>query len=106
MAVVLQRVVKAGENPVLRLGCEVDERVATDQEVETRDGSVVHQIVDAEDQRTPKGRLKDKASVLGLEVAIADRGLNRFQLRGGVEARAGFEQSLLVDVRGIDLDSL
>jgi hypothetical protein len=48
---VVQREVEAGEDPRLRLGVEVHQRVAADQQVDARDRRVLDQVVPAEDHR-------------------------------------------------------
>ncbi len=54
IAVVLEGVVEARKDAALGFSGEVHERVPADQEVQTGDGRVLHEVVPAEDQRAPE----------------------------------------------------
>src|SRR5256885_5975123 len=96
---------EAGENSTLRLRGEVDERVATDQQIEPRDRRVLGEVVPPEDDRPPECGAKDKSLTLAIEKPFLEVRVERPQLLGGV-ARARLAQGLLVDVGGIHLDAV
>jgi len=105
VAVVVERVVEPGQNPTLRLGGEVDERVPADEQIEPRDRRVLGEVVAPEDDGPPKGGAKDEALPLAVEIPFADVGVDGGDLLGGV-ARASLAECLLVDVGGVDLDAV
>ena len=105
-AVVVEREVEPAQDPRLRLGVEVHERVAADEQVDPGDRGVLHEVVAAEDHRTPEVAAERVALVGALEEALerlARHVLDR-PCRVGAVAR-GLER-LLVDVRRVDLHAI
>src|SRR2546430_12214202 len=72
---------EAGENSTLRLRGEVDERVATDQQIEPRDRRVLGEVVPPEDDRPPECGAKDKSLPLAIEKPILEVRVERPQDR-------------------------
>ncbi len=105
-AVVVEGEVKAGQDPALGLGVEVDQRVATDQQVEPGDGRVLDQVVAPEDDAAPEVVVEDVPPADQLEVALAQRVGDGLQLVGAVAGLPRLGQRLLVDVGGVDLELL
>jgi hypothetical protein len=103
VAVLRHREVEAGKDPGLGLDVEVHQRVAADQQIDPRDRRVLHQVVAAEDQRSPQIRAKDVPPAHRLEIA---RQLLRRQpgdLAVVVARRPRLGERLLVGVGGVDL---
>ena len=105
-ALAVQREVKAREDARLRLGVEVHERVAADEEIEPRDRRVLHQVVAAEDHRAAQIRPEDEASRRALEIALDERGLHAFELLLAVARQARLGQRLLVGIGAVHFDAL
>ena len=70
MPVVVEREVEPAQDPRLRLGVEVHERVAADEQVDARDRRVLHEVVAAEDHRRRRSRRNVVALVGALEEAL------------------------------------
>ena len=84
-AVVAQREVEVTQHATLRLGREVHERVAADQQVQPRDRRVGDEVVAAEDHR-PAQVLAERESLIGaLEVLRAQLLRDRLGLLLGVQ---------------------
>src|SRR5207302_2462811 len=99
-----EREAEVGEDAVLRLGAEVDQRVARDQQVDARDRGVLDEVVAPEDDDAAQLLAEREAAVYGLEVALAERLRNGGDRLRRVQAVAACAQRLLVDVRRVDLD--
>ena len=105
-AVVVEREVEPAQDPRLRLRVEVHERVAADEQVDPGDRGVLHEVVAAEDHRTPQIAAERVALVGALEEALER--LAGHVLDGPCRVRAvarGVER-LLVDVRRVDLHAV
>jgi hypothetical protein len=102
----VERVVQPAEDARLRLGGEVHEGVAAQQQVDVRDRCVLDQVVAAEDHRPAEVLAEGEPAVLRREVRLHLRGAQPGQLPLGVDGLPGVRQRLLVDVRGVDLDPL
>ena len=70
-AAVAQREVEVPQDPALRLGVEVHQRVAADQQVQPRDRRVADEVVAAEDDRAAEVLAERQPLVGALEVALA-----------------------------------
>ena len=64
----IQREVKAVHHPRLDLGVEIHQRVPAGQQVDPRNGGVLHQIVPAEDDGTPDIPVEREGIAFRLEV--------------------------------------
>src|SRR5579859_397573 len=95
-----------GEDPRLRLGGEVHERVAAHEEVEAGNRGVLNQVVAAEDDRPAKVVPEDEAAARSLEIGFAELAGNGAEILGRVAAQASVLQRLLVGVGRVDLDPL
>ena len=103
IAVVIQGVVETRQDLALRLGREIDERVAADQQVQARDGRVLRQVVPAEDHRPAKRGMQEEPLALRFEIPLGDVFADRRDVFGRI-ARTRLGQGLLVDVGRVDLD--
>ncbi len=85
----VQGEVEAREDLRLGLGVEVHEGVAAREEIEARDRRVAGDVMAAEDHPAAEVAAEDEAGAAGLEVAIAECGVDALEPLGGIGACSG-----------------
>src|SRR5215470_8873958 len=98
-AVIVERKMKSRENASLGVGVEVHQGVATHEQVEMRDGSVMDQIVTAKNDGASEVALEDQFTVEAFEEALLPFSAKRLAGVGGISTLASYRQRLFVDVR-------
>jgi hypothetical protein len=76
-----EREVEPREDPRLRLGVEVHQRVAAQQQVDPRDRGVLHQVVPPEDHRAAQVLAEMVTTAAVLEVPVEQLGRNALTSR-------------------------
>ena len=99
-----QGVVQQGQHALLQADTEIDQQVATDDQVEPREGRIAGHVVAREDAHLADGRVHTKAVVDGRHEAIAVLVGQRRHPAFAVQAAARPRQLPFVDVGGQDLD--
>ncbi len=94
------------EDAGLRLGVEVHQRVATGEEVDARDGCILHEIVAPEDDAAPHVLVELVADADLREVLLAERLGDAVDGVGRVGRDACLREGVLVDVGSVDLHAL
>src|SRR5262245_27445582 len=94
----VEREVEAAIDARLHLRVEVHEGVSTRDEVHTRDGSVLDEIVTAEDHRSPELLAHGQLSVHGLEVPLTQLLRDRLEGLRIVRPVACLRERFVVDV--------
>jgi len=105
----VHREVQPLQDPPLRLGVEVHQGVAAQQQVGVRDRRVLEKVVAAEDERPAHVGADHPplaAVVVGGEVAVPKLGGHRLEGRLRVHGATSLLERLLVDVRGVDLRAI
>jgi hypothetical protein len=103
---VIECEMKAAEDLRLRLGGEVHQRVAAHEQVDPRDRRILDEVVAPEDHPAPQVLAKDVALVGALEEPVQGVARDVFELARLVGPVPRLVQRLLVDVGGVDLDSV
>ena len=105
--VLVQREMKAGDDARLRLGVEVHQRVAADEQIEPRYRRIMNEIETTEDHRAAQLRFhRELIGVRALEIffsKLCRHGGHRF---GVVDAVPRLRQRIVVDVGGVDFHPL
>src|SRR3954447_382440 len=102
----LKREVQAAEDLRLRLGVEVHQRVAADQEIDAGDRRVDGEVVATEDDVPPQVLAEVVVLIVTLEVALEQIVGNGLDLLAHIARGAGLFERVIVDVGGVDLDPL
>ena len=95
---------EAREQSLLEIRLEIDQQVATDDEVQVGQRRVLHEVVPAEDAPAAQVASDPKELAVAGEVSIDERRGHLLELLETVQSVPGDGQRILVDVGAIDLD--
>ncbi len=102
----LERKMKAIQDVVLRLGIKVHQGVAADEQVNARDGRVLHQIMPPEDDRAPQVFAEGIGLVMVIKVFFEKPFRDIRHFSGGIGRLPGSLQRVFVKVGSVNLDTL
>ena len=105
-AVVVEREVEPPQDLRLRLGGEIHQRVAADEQVDAGDRRILDEVVAAEDHASPEVLAEHVPLIGPLEELLERVAWHVLYLPRQVGAVTGVVERLLVDVGGVDLDPL
>ena len=105
IALVVERIVERGKKPFLRLAIEIDEHIATDNQIETRKRRVAQQIVYGKKNVLANFRFHLVAIFSFSEKAFEAGGRHLFGNGGRIDAAAGKGNCLFIQIGGKDLEA-
>ena len=97
---------KASQDPRLSFCIEIHQGVAARQQIHVGDGSILNQIMAAEDDGAPEVGAEDVAARHAFKVFMPEVFRHGLDLPGAVTALAGPAESFFVHIGSIDLDPL
>ena len=99
----VERIVKGGKNFLLRRTGEVNENIATADEIEPGKGGILQQIMRGKENVLPNFRLRPVTAILFGEVALEAGRDNIFGNGGWVETAAGNRHRRFIKIGGENL---